>query len=152
MRDFDFLFGDWNVHNERLTARLVGSTDWETFEATNHCRSILGGVGNTDEFITSWNGGFRGATLRLFDLGRKQWSIYWASNRTGVLEPPVVGSFENGLGTFFGRDSHQGTEVLVRFLWSDITAATALWQQAFSTDDGRTWETNWRMHFTRVAR
>ena len=151
MHDFDFLFGDWSVRNERLTARLVGSSDWETFEATNHCHPILGGVGNVDEFVTSWNGGFRGATLRLFDLSLQQWSIYWASNRTGVLEPPVVGRFVDGVGTFFGRDSHQGTPVLVRFFWSDITEASALWQQAFSTDDGTTWETNWRMHFRRVA-
>jgi hypothetical protein len=151
MHDFDFLFGDWIVHNERLTARLVGCSDWETFEATNHCHPILGGVGNVDEFVTHWNGGFRGATVRLFDLERAQWSIYWASNRTGVLEPPVVGRFADRVGTFFGRDSHEGTPVLVRFIWSDITVASALWQQAFSTDDGKTWETNWRMRFKRIA-
>jgi hypothetical protein len=151
MHDFDFLFGDWRVHSERLRARLVGCSDWETFEATNHCRPILGGVGNVDEFVTSWNGGFRGATLRLFDLEQQQWSIYWASNRTGVLEPPVVGRFSDRIGTLFGHDSHEGTPVLVRFIWSDITETGALWQQAFSTDDGKTWETNWRMRFTRVA-
>jgi hypothetical protein len=151
MHDFDFLFGRWSVHNERLTARLVGSTDWETFAATNDCRPILGGVGNIDEFATDWNGGFRGATFRLFDLERKEWSIYWASNRTGLLEPPVVGRFERGVGTFFGRDTHQGTPVLARFLWSEITPTSALWQQALSTDDGKTWETNWRMHMSRAA-
>jgi hypothetical protein len=151
MHDFDFLFGTFQVRNERLTARLVGATEWETFDATNSCRPILGGVGNTDEFVTSWNGGFRGATLRLFDLERKQWSIYWASNRTGVLEPAVVGRFDNGVGTFFGDDRHDGTPVRVRFQWSEITDTGALWQQAFSTDGGATWETNWRMHMTRVA-
>lgn len=149
MHDFDFLHGSFRVHNERLTARLVGATDWETFEATNTCRAILGGIGNIDEFVTTWRDGFRGATLRLFDLERQQWSIYWASNRTGVLEPPVLGRFENGVGTFFGRDNHEGTPVLVRFLWSDITPTGALWQQAFSTDEGASWETNWRMHFRR---
>jgi len=150
MNDFDFLHGRFLVRNERLTARLVGSTDWETFHATNDCRPILGGVGNTDEFTSDWNGGFRGMTLRLFDLERKEWSIYWASNRTGLLDPPVVGRFEAGVGTFYGRDTHQGTPVLARFLWSDITPTSALWQQALSTDDGSTWETNWRMHLTRA--
>jgi hypothetical protein len=122
-----------------------------TSEATNHCRPILGGVGNVDEFVTRWSGGFRGATVRLFDLERMQWSIYWASNRTGVLEPPVAGRFSDRVGRFFGRDSHAGTPVLVRFIWSDITEASALWQQAFSTDDGKTWETNSRMRFTRIS-
>ena len=148
MNDFDFLFGRFHVRNERLKARLVGSSDWETFDATNDCRPILGGVGNMDELVTEWNGGFRGMSLRLFDLTRKEWSIYWSSDRTGTLEPPVVGRFEGGIGTFYGRDSHQGTPVLARFLWSDITPTSALWQQAFSTDDGKTWETNWRMHMT----
>jgi hypothetical protein len=149
MNDFDFLHGRFRVRNERLKARLAGSTDWETFEATNECRPILGGVGNMDEFVTEWNGGFRGMSLRLFDLARKEWSIYWSSDRTGTLEPPVVGRFEGGVGTFYGRDQHEGTPVLARFLWSDITPSSALWQQAFSTDEGKTWETNWRMHMTR---
>lgn len=150
MHDFDFLFGRWIVHNERLVARLVGSTDWERFTATNDCRPILGGVGNVDEFVTAWGGGFRGATIRLFDLERAQWSIYWASNRTGLLDPPMVGRFDGGVGSFFGHDHHQGTPVRVRFVWSEITAVHALWQQAFSTDDGATWETNWRMAMTRA--
>ena len=38
----------------------------------------------------------------------------------------------------------------VRYPWSDITSAAARWAQAFSTDDGRTWETNWIMQLTRT--
>lgn len=149
--DFDFWFGRWHVANERLKERLVGSTEWERFEATQECQPILGGIGNIDDFRTDWNDGFVGMTLRLFDLGRREWSLYWAGNRDGVLQPPVVGRFENGVGTFFGRDVHRGTPVRVRFLWSEITAQSALWQQAFSTDEGENWETNWIMRMTRIA-
>jgi hypothetical protein len=28
---------------------------------------------------------------------------------------------------------------------------SAHWEQAFSADGGRTWETNWRMRMTRLA-
>jgi hypothetical protein len=62
----------------------------------------------------------------------------------------VVGAFENGVGTFYGRDQHNGTPVLARFIWSDIRRDSARWQQAFSTDEGKTWETNWIMHMTRA--
>jgi hypothetical protein len=148
--DFDFFFGRWRVQNERLRERLVGSTDWESFEAIMQCRPVLGGAGNMDDFTTEWSGGFIGMTLRLFNPSSKQWSIYWASNHGGVLEPPVVGRFESGIGTFFGDDWHDGIPIRVRFIWSHITAQSAQWEQAFSTDGARNWETNWRMHMTRI--
>ncbi|MGH8173267.1 MAG: hypothetical protein ACREPX_08960 [Rhodanobacteraceae bacterium] len=149
--DFDFFHGNWQIRNQRLRERLVGSEDWETFDATQSCAPILGGLGNIDDFHTDWSDGFIGMSLRLFDPKARQWSIYWASNRSGVLEPPVVGAFDNGVGTFYGRDEHKGTPVLARFIWSDIKRDNALWQQAFSTDEGETWETNWIMHMTRAA-
>lgn len=149
--DFDFYFGHWHIRNERLKERLIDSRDWETFDAQQECRPILGGLGNLDDFKTDWGGGFLGMTLRLFDPIARTWSIYWASNRDGVLEPPVIGAFKDGVGTFFGRDQHKGTPVLARFIWSDITPNTARWQQAFSTDEGKSWETNWIMHMTRLS-
>lgn len=148
--DFDFLHGRWNVRNERLQRRLAGSNDWETFDATQECRPLLAGLGNIDEFVTEWAQGFLGIALRLFNPRTRQWSIYWASNRTAVLEPPVIGSFEDGIGTFYGKDLHEGVPIDVRFIWSHITAVGARWQQAFSVDGGKTWETNWRMYMTRI--
>ncbi len=150
-RDFDFSFGTWSVRNERLVERLVGCQEWETFEAEQQCRPLLGGLGNLDDFVTQWRGGYQGMTLRLFQPATRQWSIYWASNRDGVLDAPVVGRFEGGVGTFYGPEQHQGTPVLARFVWSHITATGARWEQAFSTDDGKTWELNWRMTMTRIG-
>lgn len=149
--DFDFYFGRWRLRNERLKARLAGSQEWEVFEATQECRPILGGLGNLDDFVTEWGGGYRGMTLRLFQPATQRWSIYWASNRDGVLGSPVHGRFQDGVGTFHGRDEHEGTPVLVRYVWSGITAERAHWAQAFSTDEGETWEENWRMAMTRVG-
>jgi hypothetical protein len=150
MTDFDFLFGRWKVHNARLAERLVGSTTWIEFDAVSECRPMLGGIGNVDEMVTSWNGGYRGMSLRLFDLERKTWSIYWASSLTGVLDPPVTGTFTGNVGTFLGRDHHLGTPVLARFVWSQITPTSARWEQAFSTNEGVDWETNWSMQFVRA--
>jgi hypothetical protein len=37
----------------------------------------------------------------------------------------------------------------VRFTWSGAATPTPRWEQAFSGDEGATWETNWIMDFTR---
>lgn len=148
--DFDFLHGRYRVRNVRLRDRLCDCTDWDEFEAANDCRPILDHGGNFDEFATDWRGGFRGMTLRLYDPTQRQWSLYWASGDDGVLEPPVVGHFEHGTGIFFGRARHHGREVCVRFRWHDIHPDSAHWEQAFSDDGGRHWETNWHMYFTRM--
>jgi hypothetical protein len=148
--DFDFIHGRWQVQNERLRERLVGSEDWEVFIATDECRPLLGGIGNIEEFHTSWNGGYEGIALRLYDLATQQWRIHWSSNCSGGLDPPVSGVFEGGVGTFHGEDVHEGRPVRVRFLWSHASANTAHWQQAFSADDGASWETNWHMWFRRL--
>jgi hypothetical protein len=93
---------------------------------------------------------FSGFTLRTFDLARGLWSIYWVSSTRGVLEPPVVGRFENGRGVFEGDDTDEGRATRVRFVWDAITPDSARWRQAFSDDGGLTWETNWVMVFTRA--
>lgn len=151
--DFDFLHGHWLVRNRRLRERLVGSSDWEAFDGVQECRPILGGFGNQDELVSDAFGDrrFIGMTLRLFDPRAREWSIYWVDNRSVQLQPPVRGRFEAGIGTFLGRDAHAGRPVLARFLWTPIDARHARWEQAFSTDEGATWETNWIMDFERSA-
>ncbi|MGZ5220960.1 MAG: hypothetical protein ACXWC7_12810, partial [Chitinophagaceae bacterium] len=101
--DFDFFAGHWNIHNRRLKTRLNGCTDWIEFEASQEMRTILNGIGNIDNFKTTIDGSpFEGMTLRLFNPITKLWSIYWADSNKGVLDPPVVGSFENNIGLFYG--------------------------------------------------
>ena len=44
----------------------------------------------------------------------------------------------------------EGRPIVVRFTWSDITEIGVRWEQAFSPDEGHTWEKNWIMEMTRV--
>lgn len=149
VHDFDFWMGSWKVHNRRLRERLKGSSVWEEFEATTRAQPVLGGVGNEDVYRSEFAGGFTGMSLRLYDKATDQWSIYWADSRRGVLDPPVVGSFQGDAGTFEGPDQFEGRPIRVRFIWSRVSTSTPRWEQAFSEDGGRTWETNWIMEMTR---
>ena len=151
--DFDFLFGHWRIHNERLVKRLQGCTEWQTFDAEQEVRPVLGGIANIDRFSATFPDGhpIEGMTLRIFNPRTRLWSLYWVDDRGCELQPPVVGRFTAGRGEFVGDDELGGQPIRVIFLWTDITPTSARWEQAFSTDDGRTWETNWRMQMTRAA-
>jgi len=150
-RDFDFLFGSWHVENHRLRHRFQNSNDWETFGAKNTVRPIWNGRGNVEEYQGSASAGpIEGLTVRLFNTKTNEWGLYWADQQSGRMYPPVVGRFVNGRGEFFGHDSDGGRPVTVRFIWSEMTADSCKWEQAFSLDEGRTWETNWIMRMTRI--
>jgi hypothetical protein len=151
-RDFDFLHGNWAMHNLRLVKRLADSREWVEFASTNECQPLPGGLGNQDIYRTDYWPDFVGMTFRFYNPVSKQWSIYWADNRgePGVLQRPVVGAFDNGVGIFEGDDSFNGAVIRVRFTWTVIGETKARWEQAFSPDEGKTWETNWYMDFTRL--
>jgi hypothetical protein len=148
--DFDFLHGDWRVEHHRLRRRLAGSTDWDLSAGTATCRPVLDGFGNVDQ-ITVPAIDTIGMTLRLFDPTTNLWSLHWASTTAPRLDPPLTGSFDDGVGTFAGTDLHDDVPIRVRFVWDEITSATARWTQSFSVDDGASWEPNWTMHFRRLA-
>lgn len=151
--DFDFFLGKWRVHHRRLRERLVGCTDWVAFDGTCTVRSLLGGAGNIDDnWLNLPGGGYRAITLRAFDVSSRLWSIWWLDGRTPHrLDPPVIGRFDKGVGTFFADDILNGQPIRVRFLWHATDPETPRWEQAFSPDGGVTWETNWTMMFSRSA-
>jgi len=150
--DFDFLVGKWRIHNKKLNKRLAGCDEWTEFEASGECRKILNGFGNTDSFKTELDGAaFEAMTLRLFNPKTKLWSIYWADSKAVVLDVAQVGSFENGVGEFYARDIFEEKPVIVKFRWDATAGENPVWSQAFSADEGKTWEWNWFMTFYRCV-
>ena len=147
--DFDFLYGKWKMPNHRLLKRLAGSNEWEDFISYDECHALPGGLGNEDFFKTDHWKNFLGMTVRTYDKQTGLWRLYWVDNRFsgGVIEPPVVGKFDGNVGVFEGPDSFNGKPIIVRFTWTvnpKGSKAVASWEQAFSADGGKTWETNWK--------
>ena len=151
--DFDFLFGIWKVESRRLARRLEGCTEWQELRAENETRPVLGGLGNVDKFTATFPDGkpIEGMTLRFFDPKTKLWSIYWVDNWGCELQPPVIGRFKRDRGEFYGNDMFKGKPIHVRFIWVKKSRNSAHWEQAYSPDGGRTWETNWISDFTRIG-
>jgi len=148
--DFDFLFGKWKIHNRKLKTRLNNCGEWIAFEAFGECRKILKGFGNSDSFKTEFGGtSFEAITLRLFNPKTKLWSVYWADSNEVVLDVPQVGSFAGDIGKFYARDVFEGQEIIVLFVWDRSDPNAPVWRQAFSPDNGESWEWNWAMTFSR---
>lgn len=153
IHNFDFLIGSWNVTNRRLKERLSNCTEWEEFQAQMETKPILNGLGLMDEMKSDHFGDmFIGLSIRMYNPKNNTWKIYWAdtANPELLLKEQVVGSFSNGIGTFFGEEYFEGKKYKLRFLWKKETQDTAQWEQAYFDENNQEWETNWTMLFTAV--
>jgi hypothetical protein len=149
IHDFDFEFGQWHVHHRTKLA----DGKWIEFDGTASARSLTDGSADIEEHAFFKPAGKTyGVGLRAFDRKTGTWAIWWLDSRAPHLpmDPPVIGRFRNGIGTFFSDSVVNGKTVRTRYVWSYITRETARWEQALSTDAGKTWETNWIMEFRRV--
>jgi hypothetical protein len=151
--DFDFLFGSWRVLHRRLRLRLAGNDEWEEFDGTCAVQPLLGGAANIDDNVLNLPAGvYRAASLRAYDLQTRRWAIWWLDARSPLaMDPPVLGGFDEGTGTFYADDLLDGKPIRVRFRWTGTHTSTPVWEQAFSPDAGTTWETNWTMKFVRMV-
>jgi len=150
--DFDFLEGKWDVHNRKLKNRLNNSNEWSEFESTLHMRKVLTGIGNVENYYASFDGKpFEGMAVRLFNRDTRLWTIYWMDSTGGTMdEHPVTGSFENGIGKFYANDLFNEKEIVVLYQWDVVNPQQPKWSQAFSIDNGNSWEWNWEMILTRA--
>ena len=126
--DFDFEIGAWKTRLSRLLRPLTGSTAWVEYEGTSVVRRILDGRANLVELsVAGAAGRIEGLSLRLYDPHSRRWSLHFA----------------NGRGEFYGSDTLDGKPILVRFVIAKLTSDSWRFEQAFSADDGKTWEVNW---------
>ncbi len=151
-RDFDFELGRWAIQIKRLVHPLSGSTEWKSPEGYTHLvRKVWDGQASLAELENDRpSTHFDGLMLRMYDPASHEWRIYWGSSKTGVLDAPLVGHFENGRGEFFQHDTYEGKPILVRLVYLDITPTSFRTESSYSADDGKTWEPNLVQSFTRL--
>lgn len=149
--DFDGEIGTWKTELRRLANPLSGSNEWMKYSGTSVIRKVLDGRANLVELrVKGPAGQIEGMSLRLYNPEAKQWSLNYASVRNGALTQPVYGGFQGDRGEFYGQDSLDGRAILVRFVITKTTNNSWHFEQAYSADGGRTWETNWIATDTRT--
>jgi len=144
--DFDWEIGTWQTKVRLLRNPLSGEAPkWAEYQGTSIVRPLLDGRANFVELSVAGQAGkIEGGSLRLFNPQSRQWNLNFANLRNGMLTAPVYGSFDaSGKGLFYGQDMLDGRAILVRFIITRSSRREAHFEQAYSTNGGTTWETNW---------
>ena len=120
-------------------------------EGVSTVRKVWDGRANLVELVADGpDGHFEGLSLRLYNHNTHKWSLNFASSSDGTMTPPTIGEFKNGRGEFYSHETLNDRPILVRFVISDITSTSCRFEQAFSADEGKTWEVNWIATDTRI--
>ncbi|QWP79468.1 hypothetical protein J5226_19315 [Lysobacter sp. K5869] len=151
-RDFDFETGLWRTEVRRLARPLSGSREWLDYTGTTRVVPLHGGRANLAELAVAGPAGrIDGISLRLYEPAARQWRIHYANLRDGALTASIAGGFARGRGEFFGDDTWDGRPIRVRFRIHCPRADRCSFEQAFSDDGGKRWETNWLATDTRLS-
>ncbi len=149
--DFDFEIGTWRTRLKRLAHPLSGSSEWLEYEGVTTVRKVWNGRANLVELTADGpDGHFEGLNLRLYNPRSRQWSLNFANSSSGTLGQPTIGGFVDGRGEFYDQEEFNGRAIFVRFVITPLDADTIRFEQAFSDDGGKTWETNWVATDTRM--
>jgi len=150
--DFDFEIGTWRTELRRLKHPLSGSQEWLSYSGTSVVRRVWDGAANMVELkVDGPAGHLEALSLRLYNPQSHQWSLNFANRAGGQMSTtPSIGEFRDGRGEFYDQEMLGDRAILVRFVISDITPNSVRFEQAFSADGGKTWETNWIATDTRV--
>jgi hypothetical protein len=148
--DFDFNVGTWKTHIKRILDPLSGSAASIELNGTVTVRKVWGGRAQLEEIEADGpNGHWEGMTLFLYNPRARQWSQSFVNSKSGVLTPPLIGAFKDGRGELFASDTLNDRSILVRAVWSEITANSHHFEQSYSTDGGKTWAAAFIANLTR---
>lgn len=146
---FDFWLGEWDV-NLRVKQKDHSWKDMHTSIARIY--PVLNG----SAVLELWEEqntkkGIVGYSIRYYDTLKDKWILWlnWpGTNYSGSVK--LEGEFRHGRVEFFGSEKmNDSTDMQFRYTFSDIQENSLRWDNAMSTDGGKSWSGNWIMEFQR---
>ena len=142
--DFDFNMGHWKTQIRAVPNPLSAPNVWTNLQGTHTVYRVWGDWADIGQLeVDGPSGHEEDMALRMYDRKTRQWRVYFANSSSGTLDSPMVGEFKDGIGTFVFLDEMGGKTVLVRNVWSGITAKSCHQDWAISTNGGKTWVRTW---------
>ena len=142
-KQFDFWVGEWDL-------TWPGEKSGETGHGTNSIKRILDGCVVQENFSGADSTHLRGTSVSTFDARSGHWKQTWVDNEGSYLD--FAGDFNNGQMILQREFSQKdGTRIMQRMVWKNITANEMDWSWEASRDGGMTWQVNWRIHYKRKS-
>ena len=139
---FDFWIGEWKLSWQ--------AQDGTTEYGTNTIERILDGkvIKENFEATSGQMKGFIGKSYSVYNSQSGEWKQTWVDNQGAYLD--FVGKFQNDKRIFIreAKDAN-GNPILQRMVFYDITRDSFTWDWEKSTDNGNTWQLQWKITYRR---
>jgi hypothetical protein len=140
-QQFSFWVGEWE-------ASWPGQNGTAAGHGTNSIRRILDNCVVEENFSGGDSMPLRGVSVSLFDTRSGKWKQTWVDNQGGYLD--FTGEFRDGQMILARRATRpDGSAILQRMVYKNITSEEFDWSWESSTDEGKTWKVAWPIHYRR---
>ena len=140
-KQLEFWVGEWDL---TWPGEKQGTVD----HGTNSIHRQLDSCVVQENFSGGSTMHLRGMSVSIFDTRARKWKQTWVDNEGGYLD--FVGEYKDGQ-MILARDGVRpdGTKVVQRMVFQNITANEFDWNWEASTDGGKTWQVMWPIHYKR---
>lgn len=140
-KQLEFWIGEWNL---TWPAQEPGKLD----HGTNSIHRLLDSCVVQENFSGEAAMPLRGISVSIFDTRAGKWKQTWVDNQGGYLD--FIGEFKDGQMILARKAVRpDGTPIMQRMVFKNITRNEFDWSWEASTDDGKTWQVNWPIHYKR---
>jgi hypothetical protein len=140
-KQFDFWVGEWDL-------AWPGQNGGERRHGSNRITRVLDDCVVEENFNGGTSMHLRGRSVSTFDIRSHKWKQTWVDNEGGYLD--FVGEFKNAQMVLQRETKKKdGTTVLQRMVFKNITANEFDWSWERSEDGGKTWQVLWPIHYKR---
>jgi hypothetical protein len=134
---FDFWLGNWDLtYSDTMHAFNNITRELESCVIHEHFKDP-----RAKYFGESWS---------VYNPQAKKWQQTWVDSQGGYIV--LTGKFENNTMTLFTETTTDasGKKTQYRMLYQNITPEKFDWKWDLTNDDGKTWKSNWEIHYNKA--
>ena len=137
---FDFWVGDWTI------------TYNDTMHATNHVEKMMSGC-TVEENFKDLHTNYTGKSWSVYNTNYKLWQQTWVDDQGGYIA--LTGGMQGDSMVLTTAERTVPTKIsptgkmINRMVYFNINKNAFDWDWESSTDGGKSWKSNWRLHYYR---